>query len=331
MGLFGGLIPDIGGLFGGGGGDSSLTNTGNAGAFNKQNSNTSTSATTSADNAYNQTIGNGGVGIGDGGIYDASSRVSNWITDSSNHASTNTNTDASTHWWDSSVHNQITDSSSRDYSQSWADSSSTSNSTAFSDSSSRDNSQHWTDNSQRTTTTSTDNSNRSTFSLSDASSRDLSQHWTDSSSRDLSQHFSDSSQTTITNTGTDAAQIIALNAGLLQAVNENQGDTVRLIARMGAESLATAGASATNLYETSSANATRAWGQTVDAASAILDKLMTTTRGAVADTLQAAQAVGTRSVDQAPKSTSETSGTNLNIALLAGAAVLIAAFLTKRN
>ena len=95
----------------------------------------------------------------------------------------------------------------------------------------------------------------------------------------------DSSNRSVNNwTGTDggAVQIAGFNSQLLQAVSANQGDTVRLLAAMGADGISKQAEAATNLFTAGSHDATAAWGHTVDASASLIDKLLSTARGTIA-------------------------------------------------
>ena len=331
MGLFSSLNP-FNLLGGGGGGNSSFSS---GGAFNKTSENTNQSTTQNTSNSGNYTLGNGAFMLREGATYDGS--TTNEIRDFSRTDNSQHWTDSSTYWADNSTAVQVQDSSSRDYSQSWTDNSQRSVTDSrdlstwlqVNDSSSRDYSQQWSD-SRNQSTTINDSANRSfwqdlssVFNFTDSSSRDYSQRWEDRSST--------STQTTITNTGTDAARIVELNAALLQAVGEDQGETVRLISRMGADSLATAGAAATNLFATSSAEASRAWGLTLDKAGEVLEGLFATAGKAVSDTTNAAESVAARGFAITPGGQANTSTDNtMKLAAIGAAVVLGAIFLTRK-
>jgi len=293
---------------GGGGGGSSFSG---GGAFNKESTNQNYSQTATNEYSNNTTLGNGASYVGNGGSYDASTKswLSNYINDSS------------THWTDASVRNstsfEVNDSSSRDYSDRstsnwWQDNSS---SIQVNDSSSRDysdrSSKSW-DNSVR---------NSTSFQVNDSSTHDYSDRST------LNYDGSNRSTTSITNTGTDAAQIVRLNAGLLQSVSENNGETVRALAKMGFDTLGQSTKAATDLFASSSAEASAAWGHTVDKAAELIDSLMTTTRTTVADTLQASQNFASKAIASTPDAASSTT---VRFAI-AGAAVVVLAVLFLRK
>jgi|KBSMisStandDraft_5_1062788.scaffolds.fasta_scaffold458015_1 hypothetical protein len=92
------------------------------------------------------------------------------------------------------------------------------------------------------------------------------------------------SSSSTTNIGTDggAVQIAKFNADLLSSVSQDQGDTVRLIAAMGADGVARQAEAATDLFATSSTAASAAWGHTLDASGELIDKLLQTAQGTVA-------------------------------------------------
>ena len=116
----------------------------------------------------------------------------------------------------------------------------------------------------------------SSLSFSDASSRYANSGNTSNLSfSDDSRHNSgNTSSYSFTGTDGGAVNIARFNSQLLQAVGENQGDTVRLLAQMGADGISKQSAAATNLFTTGSAEAGKAWGHTVDKAGAVLEGLM---------------------------------------------------------
>lgn len=159
----------------------------------------------------------------------------------------------------------------------------------------------------------------------------------DGSQRNTTTSYSDARSTTsyadtghnITNVAYSdpgAVQLGAMNAGLLQAVSENNGETVRALAKMGTDSLATSAAAATDLFATGSGNATQAWGQTIDAAGELIDRMMTNASA----TITGAQTVARDAISSYQPSDNKASDTQMRIALLGAAAVLAAALLTRR-
>ncbi|MEO8805848.1 MAG: hypothetical protein ABI433_07190 [Burkholderiaceae bacterium] len=163
--------------------------------------------------------------------------------------------DSSVH--DLSTHNAtsflVNDSSSRDYS--------TSNDTSFLVNDSRNQSSVITD----------------ARNLSDASSRS----------------YLNSGNTTINSTDGGAVDIARFNAQLLQSVSQNQGDTVRLLAAMGADGISRQAEAATNLFATAADNSAASWTHTVDKSADLIDRLLMTAQGTIAG----ANAVATKAVD----------------------------------
>lgn len=103
-----------------------------------------------------------------------------------------------------------------------------------------------------------------------------------------------STTTSVTNFGTDggSVQIAKFNAELLRSVADDQGETVRFLAQMGADGIGRQAESATRLNATSSATSAAAWGHTVDKSAELIDKLLLTARGTIAGANDvAAQAV----------------------------------------
>lgn len=199
----------------------------------------------------------------------------------------------------------------------------TSNAFNVQDSSSRDSSQHWTDLSSRDysdRSTRTTSSNTS-FQVNDSSSRDSSDRRTFSDSRDQS----DRSTYTVSNTGTDAARIVDLNNGLLHAVNSSNGDTVRLLTAMGTDGIRTQAQAATNLFATGSAEASKAWGHTIDQASTVIDKLLQS----ASSTITGAQTVARDAISSYQPTDNKTADTTMKYALLAIAGVAAILILKK--
>ena len=170
------------------------------------------------------------------------------------------------------------------------------------------------------------NTNRTSFEVNDSSSRDSSDRRTFSDSRDLSSWSDSRDMSSYSFTGTDggSVQIAKFNAGLLQAVGENQGDTVRALAQMGARGITDQAAAATNLFATGSAEATKAWGHTVDKSSELIDRLLTTAQG----TITGAQTVARDAISSFQPTENKTAGT-MQYAVLAAAGIA-AIFILKK-
>ena len=100
----------------------------------------------------------------------------------------------------------------------------------------------------------------------------------DSSNRsivyDNTVHDSSDRSISYTTTNADAAKITELNNHFLQALAEEQTDTVKALGQMGAESLRTAGEFLNAGYATAGSNQTKAWSATLDASSALLEKIV---------------------------------------------------------
>lgn len=116
------------------------------------------------------------------------------------------------------------------------------------------------------------NTNETSFLVNDSSSHDV-------------------SYTTI---GTDggAVKIAEFNAQLLRELSQDQGDTVKLIAQMGADNFTKQTQAATDLFATSSTAAERAWTHTIDESSEIMDRLLLTAK----DTISGANAIASQAV-----------------------------------
>ncbi len=270
--------------------------------FNKKSETTANTSTNSADNRVVNDASGGGI-VGSGNTVDSS---------------TTNNTLSS--WLDQSVR----DYSTTDQSVSLSNALNTDNSVRLTDSRTIDaSSTSWSDSSVRLADNST--TDASVRSWADNS---LSFQVNDSSSRDnSSRSWADNSQTTITNTGTDAAAIVGLNAALLQSVNSTQADAIKFMAKAGFDGINSSAQAATNLFQTSSSEASKAWGHTVDLASEAIDKMLTSTRATVGDTMAAASAVAGRAIQSNPDAST---GPNVKIALIGAAAVLVAFIISKR-
>ena len=127
-------------------------------------------------------------------------------------------------------------------------------------------------------------------------------------------------------TGTDggSVQIAGFNSQLLRSVSENQGDTVRLLAAMGADGISKQAAAATNLFATGSAEAGKAWGHTVDKSSELIDRLLTSASA----TVTGAQTVARDAISSFQPTENKQAGT-MNYALLAAVAI-VAIFILKK-
>ena len=123
-------------------------------------------------------------------------------------------------------------------------------------------------------------SNQTSLLVNDSSQRNTSTAYTDA--RNLSdassRNFANSNN--VYNTGTDggSVRIAEFNAQLLRAVSADQGETVKLLAQMGADGVSKQAGAATNLFATSSASSSAAWGHTIDRSAELVDKLMSTSR-----------------------------------------------------
>lgn len=166
---------------------------------------------------------------------------------------------------------------------------------------------------------STHNSN--SFQVNDSSVHDLSTHnaFTDNSAHDSSTH----SNYSFTGTDGGAVQIAGFNSQLLKSMSQNQGDTVQFLAQMGADGIAKQAGAATDLFATSSTNATAAWGHTVDASATLIDHLLSTAQGTVAG----ANAVASQAVASFTPTANKNADTMKYAAI--AAAVLVAMKLFK--
>lgn len=166
------------------------------------------------------------------------------------------------------------------------------------------------------------NTNRTSFDVIDSSTRsssvdnrDLS---TRSSSVDNRSTVDSRNQSTVNYTGTDggAVKIAQFNAALLEAVSSNQGDTVKTLAQMGARGITDQARAATDLFATSSTEAGKAWGHTIDKSSELIDRLLTTAQG----TITGAQTVARDAISSYQPTENKTAGT-MQYSLLAAAAI----------
>lgn len=131
----------------------------------------------------------------------------------------------------------------------------------------------------RDTYSSWDMSDRSTSNY-DLSDRSTSSIAYDSSNRSTSSYQLDSSNRSTTNTtinATDpgAVRLGELNAQFLGAAAGAQSDAVKAVAGLGAEAFRDLSATSANTWGANE----RAWSHTVDAASGVIDKLLTNAQG----------------------------------------------------
>lgn len=154
------------------------------------------------------------------------------------------------------------------------------------------------------------NTNRTSFDVIDSSTR--------SSSVDNRSTVDSRNQSTVNYTGTDggAVKIAQFNSALLEAVSSNQGDTVKTLAQMGARGITDQARAATDLFATSSTEAGKAWGHTIDKSSELIDRLLTTAQG----TITGAQTVARDAISSYQPTENKTAGT-MQYSLLAAAAI----------
>lgn len=242
-------------------------------------SSTTSPSTTTSQQDNRVAVGNDGASVGAfGSYYRNQTSASAW-----NSGNTNTN------------EFRVDDSSVHDFSTKIADSRDLS--TRIADS------HDWSDSSVRNTSS----------SIGVTDSRDLSTYFSDSSARD----YSNRSVTNVTGTDGGSVQMAQWNAQLLGAVSEQQTDAVRLIAKMGADGVSRQAEAATSLFATGSAEASAAWGHTVDKSYDAIDKLLTSAQFTVAG----AQTVARDAISSfQPTANAEAAGSS-RIALYAGLAV----------
>ena len=270
----------------------------------KSSNSNPTTTTSQADNRV--VLGNDAATVGAFGNYQRDSGNS-WAT-AVNSGNTST-TDFS-----------VTDTSSRR----WEDNSQVDLSTQVTDSSS---SSWWQDLSQSFT----DSSNRST-NVTDTSSsswwQDLSQAFTDSSNRSTNDNRTNDnhSVTNLTTTDGGSIEIARFNSALLQHVATTQSDAVKTVARFGTDAIRTQAQAATDLFATGSAEASKAWGYTVDASSELIDKLLSTAQSTVAG----AQTVARDAIGSYQPPDNAAASASMKVAMLGAVAVLAAAYISRR-
>lgn len=286
----------------------------------KSNTAAPTTTTSQADNRV--VLGNDAASIGAFGTYMRDSGNS-WA-DLSNVGNTSTVTndmgisDSSVRTWD--------DHSLTDYSSAFTDNSNRAVTTSVTDQSVRDFSTQLSDSSSRSYAY--DGSNRSTTSTAYTSdSRDSSSrsYALDSSNRSTTDSHNIFNYTT-TATDAGAVEIARMGSALQQALSEGQGDAVKTIARFGADAITSQAQAATDLFATGSAEASKAWGHTIDASAEMIDKLLTTAQG----TITGAQTVARDAISSYMPSENKAMDSSTKVAIIGALAVLAAAFITKR-
>lgn len=139
--------------------------------------------------------------------------------------------------------------------------------------------------------------NSTSFLVNDSSSRDYSSRTSLTDARNLSdastRSYSNSGNTTINSVDGGSVEIARFNSQLLSEVSQNQGDTVRLIAAMGADGISRQAEAATNLFATAAENSSASWTHTIDKSADLIDRLLMTAQGTIAG----ANAVATKAVD----------------------------------
>lgn len=127
-------------------------------------------------------------------------------------------------------------------------------------------------------------------------------------------------------TGTDggSVDIARFNAQLLQALGENQGETVKTLSKMGADGVSRQAQSATDLFALASNNASKSWTHTLDKSGELIDKLLSSAQG----TITGAQTVA-RDAISSYQPTDNKNADTFKYAAIAGA-VVVAFLLFKK-
>lgn len=132
-----------------------------------------------------------------------------------------------------------------------------------------------------------------------------------------------------TSIGTDpgVVSITQLNNQLLGTLGDQQGDTMKAIAGMNVDTLKSLGESATNLFGQSEQNSAQAWSHTVDASSAVLDKMFS----AAGNVLNAGTTLAQGAMQTYQPADSKASDNQTKIAILGVIAIIVAAFIQAKK
>jgi len=86
------------------------------------------------------------------------------------------------------------------------------------------------------------------------------------------------------------ATLAGQNTAALHALSDQQGDTMKVIAGLGATGIKTMGDSATKIFSQAESNSATAWGHTVDASEKALDRMFSAASGVLSTSNGLAQA-----------------------------------------
>lgn len=135
--------------------------------------------------------------------------------------------------------------------------------------------------------------------------------------------------TNVSNIGTDPGieRMTALNDQLLATLGDQQGDSMRVIAGLGAAGIQAMGQSATNLFSQSEQNSAQVWTHTLDASQEAMDKMFSAASGVLGAGTTLAQ--GAMSTYQ--PADSKASDNQTKIAILGVIAIIVAAMIQAKK
>jgi hypothetical protein len=136
-------------------------------------------------------------------------------------------------------------------------------------------------------------------------------------------------RTNVTSYGTDPGvqHINDTNAALLATLGQQQGDSIKVIAGLGADGIKQMGESATSLYGMAEQNSAQVWTHTLDASQEAMDKMFSAAQGVLGASTSLAQ--GAMSTYQ--PADSKASDNQTKIAILGVIAIIVAAFIQSKK
>jgi hypothetical protein len=183
----------------------------------------------------------------------------------------------------------------------------------------------WLDLTQLTTSNTQNTQTNTSNAYTDSSSR------TTSDSGNTSASWTDNSNRAVTSNsyGTDPGvqHIADTNAALLATLGQQQGDSMKVIAGLGATGIKQMGESATNLFGQAEQNSAQVWTHTLDASQEALKNMFS----AASSTLSAGTQLAQGAMATYQPADSKASDNQTKVAILGVIAIIVAAFIQSRK
>jgi hypothetical protein len=135
------------------------------------------------------------------------------------------------------------------------------------------------------------------------------------------------STTTISTVDPGLKAIAGQAAALVQSIDHQQGDTMKVIAGLGTAGIKAMGDSATKLFSQAESNSATAWGHTIDASEATLDKMF----GAASGILQTSTGLAQAAMSAYEPSDNKASDNTVKVVAYVAAAAVVAFLLTRKG